>query len=290
MTDPGTGPNRDKFSDSTLKLSERYGIDPARLDAIMGKPKEAAETPATAKPLAAEPTREWINEQRIHQPNVEHVAPEPAIQAPSATKPKEAVKIVDPIFPLPGTTQTRKVKEIKVQRPPVTPPPVAAAAVPVGDPRADQPVEKKTFTYEKNIASPATWIIGFLLLALLASLFFLYKGCNDKPQQAQSPTTITDTVYRTDTLATKDTTAIGSPLGNVATSAAPAANAPQRSSKSRARSASSTSSSTRNVALSTTSSFAAQEKLAELKADGNTRAKITRVNKGGVTLYQVRTK
>src|SRR5687768_5445524 len=67
MTEPG----REKYSESTLKLSERYGIDPARLDAILGKPRETAS----------------FEDARIHQPNLSRqpLRPEPVITAAPAS-------------------------------------------------------------------------------------------------------------------------------------------------------------------------------------------------------------
>jgi hypothetical protein len=248
MTDPG----REKYSESTLKLSERYGIDPARLDEILGKPK--AEMPATK---AVEPTREWIEERRIHQPNVEA----------SPVRPKDPVKIVDPVINTSAaSTPTRKVKDVRIE----------------GSSLASGARNEKTYTYQKQGTSPLTWIIGLVILGLFAIMFFIARGCDNKPaQQAQTPITVIDTVVKTDTLATTDTVAV--PV-EPPPAAAPATNRP------RARRAAAPASSTRNVALSTTSSFSAQEKLAELKADGNNKAKIQRVTKNGVTLYQVKTK
>ncbi len=248
MTDPRSNPGREKYSESTLKLSERYGIDPARLDEILGTPK--AEVPATP---AVEPTREWIEERRIHQPNVEA----------STVRPKDPVKIVDPsISTSAASTPTRKLKDVRIE----------------GSSLAGNARNEKSYTYQKESASPLTWIIGIVILGLIAIMFFAMRGCEQKPAQ-QAPITIIDTVVKTDTLATTDTVAV--PVEPPV--ARPAAN------RTRARRATPTSS-TRNVALSTTSSFSAQEKLAELKADGNKNAKIQRVTKNGVTLYQVKSK
>jgi len=259
MTEPGSTPGRDKFSESTLKLSERYGIDPARLDAILGKPKEVA--PSVA---AVEPTRDWIEERRIHQPNIDaSTRPKEPIREPM----RDPVKIVDPVINTSaGSTPTRKVKDVRIE----------------GSSLAGNSRNEKTYTYQKQGTSPLTWIIGIVILGLFAIMFFVMRGCDDKPAQ-QAPTTVIDTVVKTDTLATTDTVAV--PVETPA--AAPAKPAADRP---RARRAAATSSSTRNVALSTTSSFSAQEKLAELKADGNKNAKIQRVTKNGVTLYQVKTR
>jgi hypothetical protein len=261
MTEPGSTPGRDKFSESTLKLSERYGIDPARLDAILGKPKEVA--PSVA---AVEPTREWIEERRIHQPNIDaSTRPKEPIREPM----RDPVKIVDPVIGTSaGSTPTRKVKDVRIE----------------GSSLAGNSRNERTYTYQKQGTSPLTWIIGVVILGLFAIAFFAMRGCEDKPaQQAQTPTTVIDTVVKTDTLATTDTVTV--PVESpAATPAKPATNRP------RTRRAGAASSSARNVALSTTSSFSAQEKLAELKADGNKNAKIQRVTKNGVTLYQVKTR
>ena len=238
MTDPG----REKYSESTLRLSERYGIDPARLDAILGKPREdvgqGAEHSAT------------FEDQRIHQPNI-------AQQIPRA----------EPVMTsAPASTNIH------------TPPKDVRST---GSTLSNGPRASKTYTYEKQV-SPVTWIIALLVLGGLAAMIYFARGCNNEASnQPQSPgsTFIVDTVIKTDTLATTDTVTIPTPE-------APAA-APARR---RATARRSTASASRNVALSTTSSFSAQERLAELKADGYTKANIRRVTKNGVTLYQVRTK
>lgn len=266
MTEPGSAPGRDKYSESTLKLSERYGIDPARLDAMMSnaKPDPAKlESERAVSSQATEPTRDWIEERRIQQPN--HDA--------SASRHKDTVKIVDPVLgPIPPAAQQRKVREVKKE---------ATAATSTSD-------TEKTRIYQKQGTSPLTWIIGLVLLGLIALMFFATRGCNDQPaQQTQTPTTVVDTVVKTDTLAMKDTVAV--PVPTAVTSPTPSKPNANRT-RSRSRASASASSSSRNVALSTTSSFAAQERLAELKADGNTRARIQRVTKNGVTLYQVRTR
>jgi hypothetical protein len=248
---PMTEPGREKYSESTLKLSERYGIDPARLDAILGKPKDVA-------PSAVEPTREWIEERRIHQPNAEPVVSK-----------QPAVKVVEPNrSSASSATNVHAAKDVRSQ----------------GSSLVNGPRPQKTYTYEKQVTSPLTWIIGLVILGILAIMFFMARGCDDKKaQQTQTPTTIVDTVVKTDTLATKDTVAVPVPVPGTAETSKGAPTKP------RARRTAGSSSS-RNVALSTTSSFAATEKLAELKADGNKNAKIRRVTKNGVTLYQVRTR
>lgn len=268
MTEPGN----DKYSESTLKLSERYGIDPARLDAILGKPKhEASVLPAI------EPTREWIEERRIHQPNVDPAATmkEPMQTGPVSKEPlpKEPVKIVDPVVAAPPPPPLRKVKDIRLE----------------GSSLAGTARNEKTYTYQKQSTSPLTWIIGVVILGLLAIMFFMARGCDQKPQQkVEQPTTVIDTVVKTDTLATTDTVAVpsASPAPAPAVAAKPASNPKPRA----RRTSTAAPSSSRNVALSTTSSFAAQERLAELKADGNRNAKIQRVTKNGVVVYKVRTK
>jgi hypothetical protein len=267
MSDTG----REKYSESTLKLAERYGIDPARLDAMLGKPKDdiAHGTPAV------EPTREWIDERRIHQPNVEVPA-----QKPTPVIAKDPVKIVDPVInPAAAATPIRKVKDVRVEGSPLA-----------SGPRSTPPRNEKTYTYQKESSSPLTWIIGLIILGALAILFFMARGCNQEPRQQTPPPTATiDTVVVADTITTKDTVAVPLPAATEEPKSAPAPKPAVRKTPAR-KAASSAASSARNVALSTTSSFAAQEKLAELKADGNTRAKIQRVTKNGVTVYQVRTK
>jgi hypothetical protein len=42
------------------------------------------------------------------------------------------------------------------------------------------------------------------------------------------------------------------------------------------------------VLMTTTSNLAAQERLAEMRADGNMRAKLETVRKNGVTVYRIR--
>jgi hypothetical protein len=234
MTDPG----REKYSESTLKLSERYGIDPARLDAILGKPRDTAS----------------FEDARIHQPNV---APQAVRTEPIITSAPASTNIHTP------------PKDIRS----------------TGSALSSGPRTSKTYTYEKQV-SPATWIIALLVLGGLAAMFFFSRGCNEQTaKNTQSPTTIVDTLVKTDTLATTDTVTVPVPATSEASSA-PAASPKRRTTARR----SSSSSSTRNVALSTTSSFSAQERLAELKADGYSKANIRRVTKNGVTLYQVRTK
>ncbi|HET6513147.1 MAG TPA: hypothetical protein VFH43_13215 [Candidatus Kapabacteria bacterium] len=78
MTDPG----RQKYSESTLRLAERYGIDPARLDAMLGSPGSApSATPGV--------------DQHMHQPNaVPPVQPTPPPVYP--VKPVEPIRVQDP--------------------------------------------------------------------------------------------------------------------------------------------------------------------------------------------------
>jgi septal ring-binding cell division protein DamX len=134
--------------------------------------------------------------------------------------------------------------------------------------RTERRLDKQTTT------SPLTWVLGVALIGLL--IFFLaMRGCN---RETQAPTSLPniDTVIQQDTTLVRDTVAM--PSDSVAATP-PAPTAPRNSSGSSPA-----------VALSTTSNFMAQEKLAELKADGNTNAYIREVKRNGVTVYQVRTR
>ncbi|HET6512621.1 MAG TPA: hypothetical protein VFH43_10550, partial [Candidatus Kapabacteria bacterium] len=117
----------------------------------------------------------------------------------------------------------------------------------------------------------------------LAMMYF-WRSCNN--DRASLPTTppaaITDTVVKTDTVATVDTVVTPAPV--------PAADATPAQPRRRTAARRASSSGSRNVALTTTSSFSAQERAAELKADGNPNAHVRTRQKNGVTVYEVRTR
>lgn len=247
---------RPQFSPSTLKLSERYGIDPARLDAILGAPKEAsvpaihASTPPTAP---QDPSKEWIEARRFEtEPAIPVVpaAPAPEIQPVVTPAAKPANVVIPKDVRSTGSTLSDRTQI-----------------------RTERQLEKQPST------SPLTWILGLALIGLLI-LFLSMRGCDKNISQApQTSPSITDTVVKQDTTLVQDTVKV--PVDSAATAAA------QTPTTSRKRSATGSS---RNVALSTTSSFMAQERLAELKADGNPNAYIREVKRNGQTVYQVRTK
>ena len=259
-----------------MRLSERYGIDPARLDSMLGKPKETAPAIESAPAQPADPTREWIEERRFAQDS--NVAapvaavPAPAVPVAATATPVQAVPTISPAQPASNVSIPKDVR---------------SSGTPLSDRPSSVRYEK---TYDTNRSSPLTWILGAAVIGLLI-YFLALRGCNkETAQQEQQPAPVTPAVVdstptQDSTVAVDSATASAVPPVAATTPSTP----PRRATRPRTRTTTSAAS-TRNVALSTTSSFAAQEKLAELKADGNTKAYIQPVKRNGVTLYQVKTR
>jgi hypothetical protein len=249
---------RPQFSPSTMRLSERYGIDPARLDAMLGKPKDAQAADASVASPATDPSRDWIESRRMST-----AAPVAGSTAAATT----------PIMTPAATTSNVEVpKDVR-----------SVGSTLSG---GSSTVYRSDRTDTSNRTSPTTWVLAAAVIGLLAYLLAM-RGCErEKAQQTPTlaPTTI-DTMIARDTVSQIDTVVrtVPVPTPDVADSR-PAAR-PRAT-----RRASTSSASSRNVALSTTSSFSAKEKLAELKADGNSRAYIQPVKRNGVTVYQVKTR
>lgn len=130
--------------------------------------------------------------------------------------------------------------------------------------------------------SVAGTLLGILgILATLTLLVFLLWGRNEPRKEKEilelkdtTATTgeITAATPRLDSLPVGDTTAIMAaplPLPAPRPAARPRRHIPR-------------------AVLSTSNSIEAEERLAELRAGGNTKAKIRRVERGGTTIYEVR--
>lgn len=245
-------PGRQHYSESTLKLSERYGIDPARLDAMLGKPKEG-----TA-------------DQPIHQPNAAPLSPVAAPMPPITAQPVVAGPVISSA---PSSTNYQTPpKQIRAEGSSLSSPPRGFS---------------KDTTYKKESTSPLTWIIGLAILGILAIMFFMTRGCGpEAAKKTVPPVSTIDSNELTDSTMVQDSSAVEDTIAIAETPDPPPAKPSPRRNSRRA----SVGSSTRNVSLSTTSSYSAQERLAELRADGNRAAHIKKVQKNGVTLYQVKTR
>lgn len=149
-------------------------------------------------------------------------------------------------------------------------------------------VSQREYTTKGNSA----WLIALLLIASIAALIFASRGCDRGEAPPPPATTSTETgpdVPPVDTLLTQqadmpaDTAVTGLTSGTGNAPAAPASSRPRSS-----RRTSRAGSSNRNVVMSTTSSFSAQESLAELRANGEASAYIETITRKGTTVYRVK--
>lgn len=140
--------------------------------------------------------------------------------------------------------------------------------------------EHDTFTGAHMAQSQSRWspadvvgiVLGILGILAIATLFIFLLSWNKQPHPTE--TIIRDTVRVVEAAPPVDTMA-SEPIVDEAPAMAP----PRTVARRRTAPA---------PLLSTSNSLEAEERLAELKAAGNTKARITRVNRGGTTIYQVR--
>lgn len=264
-----------KYSQSTLTLAERYGIDPATLDNIIGNvDKDRADAGAASVENAEAQPAQHLAEKPAH---AKHVLIDPdrpgapgrpsAPDRPGANAASAGVGAATSTVA--GQSAMRNVRS------------GGTTFNPKGRVDKSQVIYEKEYVGGKN--GPLSWILGILLLGAIAALIF-YRGCEKPRPQATVESPIPAPVI--DSVVTQDSTAIADSLAALAAPASPVESKAKNTAPARPR-ARAASSSSRNVALSTTSSFSAQERLAELRADGDQKARIRTVKKDGATLYQV---
>lgn len=120
------------------------------------------------------------------------------------------------------------------------------------------------------------WTVLFAIAAIVA-LVALLKGCPEEAPNPYLPDTTAAVIPEPDTVVQHDTT-------TVTLATAPDAPKPAAS---RITARRSTRRASARPSLSTTSSYQAQQKLASMRAEGNSGARIGTTKRNGETLYQV---
>ncbi len=236
------------ISPTARKLAERYGVSPEVMEEIISDTRSRTKIPRSAGPAV------------VNAPQTIHTVHEQPV-AVLLTPPIVAASVAPPIAP----SVAEPVAPVVIAPPIVTQPVVVPPTIVRPDDHRND-----------NALSAVTVILIILLILALIGLFYLWQT-----QHAQAPSRpVADTAQviqprdTTPMTLAIDTAKLPPPIANVQT---------VKPARHRARS--------RRAATSksffTSSGLAAQEHLADLRAQGNHKAYLETVNRGGNTFYRL---